>query len=129
MEIQIINNELLEQLHGKARASERQRMNHDLRTSLADTSQRMLNALEPGTDVPIHQHTDTSETVVCLQGALFSIMYEDQGNGTFTETQRVKLCPREGTYGIQIPLGMWHTIEVLEPSVIFEAKDGAYKPR
>ena len=117
---------MLSVLHRKARESERKRMNHDLRTSAADTSQRMLNVLEVGTQVPIHRHEDTTETVICIEGRLIEIFYE-KDDEDFREVARVELCPREGKYGVQIPQRVWHTIEVLEPSAIFEAKDGAYK--
>ena len=131
---------LLEQ----AAESPRLRQNYDLRTSATDTSQRMMNALQPGTEVPIHRHEDTTETVVCLMGRLEEIIYEEvveyvseRTSGTedvmrktsFREVERHLLCPAEGLYGIQIPKGAWHTIRVMEPSVIFEAKDGAYVPR
>ena len=122
-----IDKELLERLFEQAKDSPRLRMNYDLRTSSADTSQRMLNALLPGTEVPIHRHEDTAETVVCLCGRLEEMIYEEMPDGTFQEVSRHLLCPTEGMYGIQIPVGAWHTICVLEPSVIFEAKDGAYK--
>ena len=118
---------LIERLFEQAKESPRLRMNYDLRTSSADTSQRMLNALLPGTDVPIHRHEETTETVVCLCGRLEEMIYEEMPDGTFQEVSRHLLCPSEGLYGIQIPAGAWHTICVLEPSVIFEAKDGAYK--
>ena len=118
---------LIERLFEQAKESPRLRMNYDLRTSSADTSQRMLNALLPGTEVPIHRHEDTAETVVCLCGRLEELIYEEMPDGTFQEVSRHLLCPTEGMYGIQIPAGAWHTICVLEPSVIFEAKDGAYK--
>lgn len=118
---------LIERLFEQAKESPRLRMNYDLRTSSADTSQRMLNALLPGTEVPIHRHESTSETVVCLCGRLEELIYEEMSDGTFQEVSRNLLCPSEGLYGIQIPAGAWHTIRVLEPSVIFEAKDGAYK--
>lgn len=118
---------LIERLFEQAKNSPRLRMNYDLRTSSADTSQRMLNALLPGTEVPIHRHESTSETVVCICGRLEEIIYEEMPDGTFNEVSRHLLCPTEGKYGIQIPAGAWHTIQVLEPSVIFEAKDGAYK--
>ena len=136
-----INKGFLDDLLVKALESPRLRQNYDLRTSAADTSQRMLNALQPGTEVPIHRHEDTTETVVCLYGKLEEIIYEEvveyvseQTSGTtdvmqkrsFKEVSRHLLCPKEGQYGIQIPAGAWHTIQVLEPSVIFEAKDGAY---
>ena len=120
---------LIERLFEQAKESPRLRMNYDLRTSSADTSQRMLNALLPGTEVPIHRHESTSETVVCLSGRLEEMIYEKKEDGTFQEVSRHLLCPAEGCYGIQIPAGAWHTILVLEPSVIFEAKDGAFVPR
>ena len=118
---------LIERLFEQAKESPRLRMNYDLRTSSADTSQRMLNALLPGTEVPIHRHESTAETVVCLCGRLEELIYEEMPDGTFKEIARHLLCPSEGKYGIQIPAGAWHTIQVLEPSVIFEAKDGAYR--
>ena len=118
---------LIERLFEQAKDSPRLRMNYDLRTSSADTSQRMLNALLPGTEVPIHRHEETAETVVCLCGRLEELIYEEKEDGTFQEVSRHMLCPDEGKYGIQIPAGTWHTIRVHEPSVIFEAKDGAYK--
>ena len=142
MEIVLINKELLQHLHFEALANDRWRMNYDLRTTPEDTSQRMLNALEPGTHVPIHRHLDTSETAVCLEGCLDWIFYQELPNveaggpvhdGTtvadetqFVECGRFRICPREGIYGIQIPQGAWHSIEVYEPSTIFEAKDGKY---
>ncbi len=143
MEVQRIDDTLLSVLHWKADESERRRMNFDLRTTEYDTSQRMLNALEPGTKVPIHRHLETSETVVCIEGCLDEVFYQelpnmDAGgpvhdgeiaaeNSNFAEVMRVRLCPREKRYGVQIPKGVWHTVEVFEPCVIFEAKDGAYK--
>lgn len=125
----IIDQNLIEDLWKQAAESPRLRQNYDLRTTSADTSQRMLNALLPGTEVPIHRHEDTSETVVCLCGRLEEMIYEEQPDGTFGEVSRQLLCPAEGRYGMQIPAGAWHTIRVIEPSVIFEAKDGAYRPR
>lgn len=141
------NNDFLAQLFQQAEGNERLRQNFDLRTSSADTSQRMLNALLPGTVVPIHRHEDTTETVVCLCGKLDEVIYEevvtyekdapkalpmaiDAQDVTrkveYREVQRIRLCPAEGKYGCQVPKGAWHTVEVIEPSVIFEAKDGAY---
>lgn len=112
-----------------ASSSERLRQNYDLRNSSADTSQRMMNALQPGTQVPIHRHIDTAETVICVSGRLEEILYESTNidNTEFKEISRFMLCPSEGSYGMQIPAGIWHSINVIEPSVIFEAKDGAYK--
>ena len=139
MEAQLINKELLQHLHFEALASERRRMNYDLRTTDEDTSQRMLNVLEPGTHVPIHRHLKTSETIVCLEGCLDWVFYEELDAGrpvhdgetaadetAFAEVVRFRICPREQKYGIQIPKGAWHSIVVHEPSTIFEAKDGAY---
>ena len=140
----VIDNKLLDSLFEQAKSSSRLRMNYDLRTTTGDTSQRMLNALQPGTGVPIHRHEETSETVVCLCGRLEEIIYEEvveyvqdetsrtgevMRKQTFKEVERHLLCPAEGVYGMQIPAGTWHTIRVLEPSVIFEAKDGAFRPR
>lgn len=140
----LIDEILLGDLLAKAAESPRLRMNYDLRTTAADTSQRMLNALQPGTEVPIHRHEDTSETVVCLCGRLEEIIYEEvveyvteqtsrtedvMQRRSFKEVERHLLCPAEGRYGMQIPMGAWHTIRVMEPSVVFEAKDGAYKLR
>lgn len=122
----LFDNTFLDALMASAAESPRLRMNHDLRNSAADTSQRMLNALMPGTVVPVHRHEDTAETVVCLRGRLWEVIYEEVDN-KFREVSRHLLCPAEGCHGMQVPAGAWHTIEVLEPSVIFEAKDGAYR--
>ena len=122
----IFDNTFLDALMAAAAESPRLRMNHDLRNSPTDTSQRMLNALLPGTVVPVHRHEDTAETVVCLRGRLWEVIYEEVDNN-FREVSRHLLCPAEGCHGMQVPAGAWHTIEVLEPSVIFEAKDGAYR--
>ena len=139
--------EFLGKLLEQAMENPRSRQNYDLRTSPDDTSQRMLNALLPGTKVPIHRHEDTTETVICLCGKLDEVIYEEvvsYGNGAeelpqgmdsqevarkveYREVQRVRLNPAEARYGCQIPKGAWHTVEVIEPSVIFEAKDGAYQ--
>lgn len=132
MDIQVIDKNLLSSLHEKACVNERLRTNFDMRTSSADQSQRMLNALEPGTPVAIHRHDISTETVICLEGCLDEIFYledtskDSSDTSRFTEIARYTLCPRDGKFGIQIPMGMWHTIEVKEPSTIFEAKDGAY---
>ena len=125
-----INHSFLESLWDEAAKSPRRRMNYDMRNSAADTSQRMLNALLPDTQVPIHRHEETDESVICLCGRLEEIFYEEclSCEGGFKEIARYTLCPSEGKYGIQVPAGMWHTIHVIEPSAIFEAKDGAYIP-
>ncbi|OUO52418.1 mannose-6-phosphate isomerase [Parabacteroides sp. An277] len=127
----LFNNELMDTLLAQAKVSPRLRQHFDLRTSASDTSQRMLNALWPGTEVPVHRHEETAETVVCLRGKLEEVLYEavqEGGEQTFREVSRQLLSPQEGLYGMQIPADVWHTVHVLEPSVIFEAKDGAYKP-
>ena len=121
----LFDNTFLDALMASAAESPRLRMHHDLRNSSADTSQRMLTALLPGTVVPVHRHEDTAETVVCLRGRLWDVIYEEVDNN-FREVSRHLLCPAEGCHGMQVPAGAWHTIEVLEPSIIFEAKDGAY---
>ena len=125
-----INNSFLDSLWDEAAKSPRLRMNCDMRNSAADTSQRMLNALLPNTQVPIHRHETTNESVICLYGRLEEIFYEEceSCEGGFKEIARYMLCPSEGKYGIQVPAGMWHSIHVIEPSAIFEAKDGAYMP-
>ena len=117
-----INKELLEKLFDQARHNPRLRQNFDLRTSADDNSQRMLNALLPGTDVPIHRHPQSTETVVVLCGKLVEVIYDDGG----CEVERISLDPLAGKYGCVVSKGAWHTVEVLEPSVIFEAKDGGY---
>ncbi len=120
----IIDEILLERLLEKASESERRRANYDLKTSTDDKSQRILNVLLPGTQIPIHRHQETSETVILLSGRLTEVFYDNKG----VECARYKLCPAEGRFGLHIPKGMWHTVIVSEPCVIFEVKDGAYKP-
>ena len=124
----LIDEALINALWDQARASERLRQNFDLRTTPEDTSQRMLNALVPGTQVPIHRHEETTETVICLKGRLEVVFFEQTEEGSFRETSRVELWPAKGAFGAQIPQGAFHTVEVKVPSVIFEAKDGAYRP-
>lgn len=99
-------------------------MNLDLRNSSEDKSQRMLNVLLPGTVVPIHRHRGTSETTMIVRGKLFMVFYDDLGG----QTERYLLDPTIGNYGVQIPKGQWHSVEVIEPSAIFEVKDGPYSP-
>ena len=121
----IIDQTILDDLTAQAKASPRLRMNMDLRNSPADGSQRMLNALEPGTPLPIHRHMKSSETVVCLRGHLREIFYDDSG----VVTEVFDLAPGGPCVGLCIPLGQWHGVEVLESgTVILECKDGAYEP-
>ena len=100
-------------------------MNLDLRNSAEDQSQRMLNAIEPGSPLPIHRHRKTSETVVCLRGHLREVYYSDAGE----VTDVIDLQPGGECVALNIPVGQWHTVEVLESgTVIMEVKDGPYEP-
>ena len=119
-----INDKLLDELLAQAGTNERRRINLDLRNGEGDTSQRMLNALLPGTHVPIHRHTKTIETVILLRGHITELFYDEKR----VECARHELNPASGIYGVQVPAGMWHTLIVHEPSVIIEMKDGAYVP-
>ena len=120
----IIDDKLFDGLLAEPGENPRLRMNMDLRNSGDDGSQRMLNALLPGTAVPIHRHRETSETSVILRGRLFMVFYDDLGG----QTDRFLLDPSLGNHGVQIPRGQWHSVEVVEPSVILEMKEGAYAP-
>lgn len=119
-----INDKLLDEQLAQAGTNERRRINLDLRNGEGDTSQRMLNALLPGTHVPIHRHTKTIETVILLRGHITELFYDEKG----VECARYELNPASGIYGVQVPAGMWHTLIVHEPSVMIEMKDGAYVP-
>lgn len=120
-----ITRALLDDLTAQAKASPRLRMNMDLRNSAEDQSQRMLNAIEPGSPVPIHRHRHSSETVVCLRGRLRELYYDDAGALTDTiDLEAAGDCP-----ALNIPIGQWHTVESLESgTVIIEIKDGPYEP-
>lgn len=121
----LIDSSLLDSLSACAAASERLRMMTDMRNTPDDGSQRAINALEPGTVVPVHRHSGTSESCVVLRGRLRSTFYNDRGE----VTAEYIIAPAEGTYMVQVPAGQWHTAEALEPgTVIFEAKDGHYEP-
>ena len=117
-----INKDLIDKLFVEAKENPRLRQNLDLRTSSEDSSQRMLNALLPGTVVPIHRHPNSTENVFLLCGKLVEVIYDEDGN----VKERILLDPAAGSYGCVVPQGAWHTVEVLEPSVIYEAKDGKY---
>lgn len=117
-----INKDLLDNLFEQAKENPRLRQNLDLRTSADDNSQRMLNALLPGTVVPIHRHPQSTENVFLLCGKIVEVICDENGN----EIERIHLDPTVGNYGCVVPQGAWHTVEVLEPSVIYEAKDGKY---
>ena len=121
-----IDNIFLDKLTAQAKASPRLRMNLDLRNSAEDQSQRMLNAIEPGSVVPIHRHQKTSETVVVLRGRVAEEYYDD--------LERVCCATYELSAGgpicaLNIPAGQWHTLRDLKSgTVILEVKDGAYEP-
>ena len=146
-----IDNKFISELLSEAAKNPRLRQNYDLRTSSDDNSQRMLNALLPGTVVPIHRHPNSTENVLLLHGKLVEVFYEEERSGDgiehgdsiesgdgieqkqdmaigcrLHETARIVLDPSSGNYGCVVPAGVWHTVEVLEPSVIYEAKDGKY---
>lgn len=114
--------DFLDKLFEQATMNPKLRQCFDLRTSEADTSQRMLIALLPGTVVPIHRHPQSTENVLLLFGKIVEVICDENGN----EIERVHLDPTVGNYGCVVPQGAWHTVEVLEPSVIYEAKDGKY---
>lgn len=117
-----INKDFLGKLFEQAVVNPRLRQNLDLRTSTNDNSQRMLNALLPGTVVPIHRHPQSTENVFLLCGKIVEVIYDENGK----EIERIHLDPTIGNYGCVVPQGAWHTVEVLEPSVIYEAKNGKY---
>ena len=120
----LIDTNLLDVLTAQAKASPRLRMNLDLRNSPADQSQRMLNALEPGTVMPIHRHRHTSETVVVLRGKVKWLYYNDKGELTDT----ILVEAGGDIFGLSVPMGQWHSLECLESgSVILECKDGAWE--
>ena len=119
----IINKRALNELSAKARLSARLRQNLDLRNSDKDNSQRMLNALEPGTVIPIHRHKNTNETCICVRGHFEEYIYDENGN--LTET--IDMFP--GGPILNIEAGQWHSLKCLESgTIILEAKDGAYRP-
>ena len=121
-----ITQALLDKLTAEAQASPRLRMNYDLRNSSSDGSQRMLNAIEPGSPLPIHRHRHTSETVVCLRGRLVWEYYDELERIC---TERIELSPNGPVVALNIPAGQWHTVRALESgSVILEMKEGAYEP-
>lgn len=120
----IIDKSLLDEVSAKAKESPRLRMNYNFHESLDSKAQRLLNALEPGTILQIHRHQHTDETYVLLRGKIEVQFYDETG----AQTASFKLDPLKGNYGIHIPKGQWHTLIVVEPSVIFEVKDGPYTP-
>ena len=121
--MEIIDDELLDSVTELASKGPRLRMNHNFHKSLDAKAQRLLNAMEPGTELPIHRHLNTDETYILLRGSLQVLFYNEKGELIGTES----LNPLEGKFGVNIPAGQWHSIKVLEPgTVIFEVKDGPY---
>ena len=122
-----ITQTILDKLTEEAKASPRLRMNMDLRNSAEDGSQRMLNAIEPGSPLPIHRHKDTTETVVCLRGRLVEEYYDELERIC---TEAIELSPNGPVVALNIPAGQWHTVRALESgTVIMECKDGPYEPQ
>ena len=118
-----INKELLDSVSEKAKVSPRLRMNYNFHLSLDEKCHRFLNAVEPGTIVPIHKHPTKDETFVILRGKVKVTTHSDDG----AVIDSVLLCPEDGQYGVNIPKGVWHTLESLESgTVIFECKEGPF---
>ena len=121
----ILDQKILDSLSQQAKESPRLRQAFDLRTTPNDSSQRILNAVEPGTILPIHRHRGSTETIVCLRGKVVQHYYDDNGN----KTASYELAPNTAQVGMSVPVGQWHALESLEEgSIIFECKDGAYQP-
>ena len=121
----IIDQKILDALSAQAKESPRLRQAFDLRTTPYVSSQRILNAVEPGTILPIHRHRGSTETIIVLRGKVVQHYYDDNGN----KTASYELAPNSAQVGMSVPVGQWHALESLEEgSVIFESKDGAYEP-
>ena len=121
----ILDQIILDTLSQQAKESPRLRQAFDLRTTPEDQSQRILNAVEPGTILPIHRHRGSTETIIVLRGKVVQHYYDDNGN----KTASYELAPNSAQVGMSVPIGQWHALESLEEgSVIFECKDGAYQP-
>ena len=122
--MEIIDKKLLDEVSAQAKASPRLRKNYNFHQSLDGLCHRMLNALEPGTEVPIHHHPDKDETFVILSGKIRVTTYNDDG----TVAESVILSQEDGCYGVNIPKNVWHTLEAMEPSMLFECKEGPFVP-
>lgn len=120
----IIDDSLLDRVTDEAGASPRLRMNFNLHESLDAKAQRLINILLPGTPVPVHRHRLTAETYIILRGRMEVVFHDDTGS----VIERFLLDPLAGRYGLQIPKGQWHSVKIIEPSAIFEVKDGPYIP-
>lgn len=122
----VIDKNLLDDISTQAKASPRLRMNYDLRNTPDDNSQRMLNAIEPGTTIPIHRHRKTSETVVCLRGRVVEEFFDKSEH---TCTDAIVLTPTGPNVAVNVPIGQWHRLRSLESgSVVLSVKDGKWKP-
>lgn len=121
----IIDQKLMDELSAQAKENPRKRMSKDLRTSSNDQSQRMLNALEPDTIIPIHRHIKSTETIVILRGRIVERYYNDKGE----VVEEIGMAPNSDIPMISIPVGQWHDLICQESgTVIYESKDGAYEP-
>ena len=121
----VIDEQLLNQVSAQAKASPRLRMNYNFHQSLEEKCHRFLNAVEPGTVVPIHRHPTKDETFVVLRGQVRVTTHNDDG----TVIEDVVLSQESGNYGVDIPKNVWHKLESLEAgSVIFECKEGPFVP-
>lgn len=117
--------EMLDALSARAKMSERLRVNFNLHENVKDPVQRLLNAMEPGTIVPVHRHLQTAETIVLLRGKLKVVFYDDEKKAT----DSFLLEENSNSFGIHIPKGIWHGVEILKSgTVIFEVKEGPYEP-
>lgn len=123
--MKIIDKKLLDKVSTQAKVSPRLRMNYNFHQSLEEKCHRMLNAIEPGTEIPIHRHPTKDESFVVLKGKVRSTTYNDDGS----VIESVVLCAKEGRFGVDIPKGVWHKLESLESgSVVFECKEGPFVP-
>ena len=120
----LIVDELLDKVAEQAKANPRLRMNYNLHESLEAPAQRLINVVEPGTKFQIHRHQNTSASTFVIRGRVDVLFWNDNKE----IIARYKLDPKNGVYGVNIPKNTWHSLEVLEPSVIFEVKDGPYRP-
>ena len=124
-DMKLITSEILDNLTEQALHNVRLRMNYNLHKKESDPVQKLFNALEPGTDLPVHRHEDIAETYIVVRGSLNLILY----NCDREVLETIEVNPTKGVYGVDIPAGMWHTVEALEHgTIIFEVKEGPYKP-
>ena len=122
--IEIIDNNLMSEVSAQAKSSPRLRMNYNFHKSLDEKCHRMLNAVEPGTEIPIHRHPEKDESFVILKGKVKVTTYNDKG----VLKDYVILSQEIGQYGVNIPKNVWHTLEAMEPSMLFECKEGPFVP-